>query len=160
MLYGPDVPGELQGETGLSASSRPDQGQQSIGAQQHFQVIEFLTAADESGRRDGQHGRRTDRGVVPPDRRGQGRCLRRWLHSEMCAQGILEGGVGPGRVTVSATAIQGDHELPDEALSGRICRDEAEQLIHHLVVPSEAELSPGPVFDGGQPPLLELDSGR
>ena len=73
------------------------------------------------------------------------------LVGELHAQPVVHlQGVG-----LAAGPVQGEHELPDQALPERVRRDQLGEVGHHLVPATEPQLQLEALLDRGEPLFFE-----
>ena len=64
------------------------------------------------------------------------------------------------RIGLPAGAVEGQHELGQEALAHRVLGHQRLELADHVVVPAEREVRLDAVGEGGEPKLLEPGDRR
>ena len=159
----------LDRQPGLAHAARADDGHNPAGLQQGGDRVEFGPAPDKRRR-----CRREVAGTAPVSRgvTGRGRVQRRILaehgaleppqlrprvNAELIGQHGPGPLIGPERVTLSPGPVQGDDQLPPQALPQRMRLRQSFEFSRQLTVPAEHQIRFDTVLGGSQARLLKTD---
>ena len=150
-----------RGEPGLARAARADQGDQPVLGELLGDLAQLLVATDETGERGAQvaeAGRRRF-GLAAQHRQVGGAQLGGRVGAELVGQAAAERLVG--RERLGRPPGRGERLEPQraEAFPQRVVAGELFELGDQGGRPAETQLRLDPVFDGGQPQLVEAGRG-
>ncbi|MBD2893630.1 hypothetical protein amrb99_25520 [Actinomadura sp. RB99] len=144
----------LDGQPRLPDPAGPGQRHQARGTEQVGDAFDVAVTADERGERRGRPHRRRS-GVAAQQVPVQGGEVRGRVRAELVGEApprLLE---HQERLGPPAAVPQRPHQQPGEPLAQRMPSEEFPQLGHDLAMAAPAHVGLDPVFEGGEPPLVE-----
>src|SRR5262249_37167223 len=146
----------LEREAGLAAAPWAGEGDEADvrAAQERADLVELVSAADESRLGGGEGSARPGLGGLDPGRRGpaKDRLLERsqlwaWLEAELLAQRVTDLAESGQGTCLPATSVEREHELTVQAFAERLVGDERFQLGNELDVSRKCQVSVDPLLE-------------